>query len=33
MQTVEDDSASLGRLDPGGCYQQVEVLQKDVLPN
>ena len=32
MQSVKDDFASLGCFDPGGRNQQVEVLQKDVLP-
>ena len=32
MQSVEDDSALLGCFDPGGRRQQVEVLQKDILP-
>ena len=31
MQSVKDDLASLGRFDPGGRHQQVEVLQKYVL--
>ena len=31
MQSVKDDFASLGRFDPGGRHQQVEVLQKYVL--
>ena len=32
MQSIEDDSASLGRFDHGGRHQQIEVLRKEVLP-
>ena len=31
MQSVEDNSASLGRFNPRGHHQQVIVLRKDVL--
>ena len=32
MQSVEDDSTSLGRFDLGGCHRKVKVLRKNLFP-